>query len=101
MANTREKRDHERLRQALEKSTSTPHTLVDWKKGKENQETQVLARGRVPVPVGRKQNDSNNTRLAKAAKTNRTAKADLRAQGIGANTKRAFGVPPILTPELL
>ena len=67
MADPREKRDRERLRQALEKSTSTKHNLVpDWKKSENEQQSQ-LRRAAVPKPSGRKLNDANNRAAKKRA----------------------------------
>lgn len=89
--------DGERLRQALQKATSTAHVMVpDWKKP-ENEQSQRLRRAAIPKPTGRKLNDTNNRGAKKAANTSpaKTTAATLLKSGIGKATTEAFGVPPI------
>ena len=103
MADPREKRDRARLKDALQKSSSTVHVLVpNWKKS-ENEQQSRLRRASAPKPAGRKLNDTNNAAAKRRAKTTTTAgdREAARQSGIGIKTGRAFGIPPILAPELL
>jgi hypothetical protein len=93
----RESVDRERLRQALQKSTSTAHVLVpNWKQSENEQQSQ-LRRARVPAPTGRKLNSANNAAAKKAAKTMTPAAtaATYAQSGVGIKTTEAFGVKPV------
>jgi hypothetical protein len=91
----REAVDRERLRQALEKSTSTEHVLVpNWKRSENEQQSQ-LRRGRVPAPRGRKLNDSNNKKARQQNTLVRSTKATDEQSGVGIRTREAFGVKPV------
>jgi len=99
MANPRENRDRQRLRQALEKSTSTPHRALvpNWKKSENEQQSQ-LRRARVSVaPSAPKQNTHNNSVMKKGAKLVKaeTVRAAEIQTGQGARSRRAFGVKPL------
>ena len=93
----REKRDTARLKDALEKSSSTAHVLVpNWKKS-ENEQQSRLRRAAVPQPVGRKLNDHNNAAAKKRANLSppKATAATLRGSGVGIKTTEAFGVAPL------
>ena len=93
----REAADRARLKQALEKSSSTQHTMVpNWKRS-ENEQSNRIRRGAVPKPVGRKLNEHNNLAAKKRSNTSppKVTAATLLASGVGKKTTEAFGVPPL------
>jgi hypothetical protein len=93
--NPRQKRDTERLRQALQQSTSTQHVIVPASRNAENEQQNRLRRA--AVPQGRKLNANNNAAAKKAAKTMspQATKSTLLQSGVGIKTTEAFGVKPL------
>jgi hypothetical protein len=104
-------KDAQRLRQALERATATPHALVPNWKEKENEQAMVQRRAGSgqfksgskpaanvkrlqPKPVGRRQNSDNNAAMKKAAKLIKTPLPKY-AAGTNKRTGEAFGVKPL------
>lgn len=91
----RESEDRQRLKEALQKSTSTKHVIVPSPQKRENEQQSRIRRG--AVPSGRKLNSHNNAQAKKAARTlsPEATAATFAQSGVTARAGEAFGVKPV------